>query len=161
MAERGVPEAFSDAPRLEVFVAERGERLIRFAYVLSGGDVHQAQDLVQSALLKVLGMWPRIAAGGHPEAYLHRVIVTGYLSGRRRKSASELVTSDLPERLGGDEFSERDGFADVDARDAAWRLISSLPKGQRAIVALRYLEGWSDEQIAAACGCSSGTVRSQ
>lgn len=160
MAERDVPDFAGGAPGLEAFVAARGESLVRFAFVLTGGDLHQAQDLVQAALVKVLARWTRIVAGGHPEAYLRRAIVTGYLSGRRRKSASEMVLSDVPEHV-GERFVDRDGFAEVDARDAAWRLITGLPKRQRAIVALRYLEGWSDEQIAAACGCAVSTVRSQ
>ncbi|HWC44593.1 MAG TPA: SigE family RNA polymerase sigma factor [Casimicrobiaceae bacterium] len=144
-----------DQPSLDEFVAARGDALVRFAYVLTGGDLHQAEDLVQSALAKVLGRWSRICAGGQPEAYLRRAVVTGYLSYRRRRSSTEVVTSSLPERAADD------GFATADAQDAAWRLIAGLPKRQRAVLALRYLEDWPDEQIAAACQCSTGTVRSQ
>jgi RNA polymerase sigma factor (sigma-70 family) len=66
-----------------------------------------------------------------------------------------LITSAVPER------PDADSFAATDAQDAAWRLIADLPKRQRAVLALRYLEDWSDEQIAVACHCSTGTVRSQ
>jgi RNA polymerase sigma-70 factor (sigma-E family) len=161
VTERGIPGVFGNARTLEEFVALRGESLVRFGYVLTGGDLHLAQDLVQAALMKVMGRWPRIVAGGYPEAYVRRAIVSGYLSGRRRRSALEVVISDVPERVEGNGFTERDDYADVDARDLAWRMIVGLPKGQRAIVALRYLEGWSDEQIAAVCGCAVSTVRSQ
>jgi RNA polymerase sigma-70 factor (sigma-E family) len=140
---------------LDVFVAARGDALVRFAYVLTGGDLHQAEDLVQNALAKVMARWERICAGGQPEAYLRRVVVTGYLSQRRRRASTELITSVVPDR------AAVDGFAASDAQDAAWRLIADLPKRQRAVIALRYLEDWSDEQIAAACHCSAGTVRSQ
>ncbi|HJQ43069.1 MAG TPA: SigE family RNA polymerase sigma factor [Jatrophihabitantaceae bacterium] len=154
MAESGRPSVDA-AQSLDDFVRARGDDLVRFAYVLTGGDVHQAQDLVQAALAKVMRRWPSIVAGGQPHAYLRRVVASLYVSARRRRSAGEVVISDLPDR------QVPDVFDDVDARDAAWRLIAGLPKRQRTIVALRYLEGWSDEQIAVACGCSSATVRSQ
>jgi RNA polymerase sigma factor (sigma-70 family) len=40
------------------------------------------------------------------------------------------------------------------------RLLAVLPAQQKAAIALRYLLDESDEQIASALGCSTGTVRS-
>ena len=39
--------------------------------------------------------------------------------------------------------------------------LKSLPSGQRSVVVLRYFEDLSVEQVAAALGCSTGTVKSQ
>jgi RNA polymerase sigma-70 factor (sigma-E family) len=144
-----------EEPGLDAFVADRGDSLVRFAYVLTAGDEHRAQDLVQGALVKVMGKWPRICRGGNPEAYLHRVIVTEELSWRRRRSSTEVVTQMLPQRPTSGREDE------VDDADEAWQLLRVLPRKQRAVLALRYFADWSDQQIAGALGCSEATVRSQ
>lgn len=143
-------------PSLEGFVTARGPALVRFAYVLTGGDAHRAEDLVQSALAKVIGRWARICRGGHPEAYLRRVVVNEELSWRRRRSATEQVVATPPDRGAG-----VDQHAAVDGRDLAWRLLAGLPRRQRAVLVLRYLEDWPDAEIAVALRCSEATVRSQ
>jgi DNA-directed RNA polymerase specialized sigma24 family protein len=54
------------------FVATRGPALVRTAYLLVG-DHQLAEDLVQSALVRVLRHWRRIARDS-PEAYIRRTI---------------------------------------------------------------------------------------
>jgi DNA-directed RNA polymerase specialized sigma24 family protein len=39
--------------------------------------------------------------------------------------------------------------------------LALLPRGQRAVMVLRYFEDLTTEQTAAALGCSIGTVKSQ
>jgi RNA polymerase sigma factor (sigma-70 family) len=48
----------------------------------------------------------------------------------------------------------------LDERDAMLRRIAALPVRQRIVVALRYYEGLTDEQIADVIGCRPATVRS-
>src|SRR5688500_14866694 len=48
-------------PRFAGFVAERGDALLRYGYVLAGNP-HDAADLVQEALLKLRASWPRLRA---------------------------------------------------------------------------------------------------
>ena len=55
-------------PSLDEFVASRGDALVRFAYVLTAGDLHQSDDLVQNAQPMEKGRWERICGGGQPEA---------------------------------------------------------------------------------------------
>lgn len=46
-------------------------------------------------------------------------------------------------------------------RDAAWRLLATLPRRQRAVLVLRFYEDLADQEIAAVLGCAPSTVRSQ
>ena len=64
-------------PSLDEFVAARGTRSCVSPFRADRRDLHQAEDLVQNALAKIMGRWDRICLGGHPEAYLRRVVVTG------------------------------------------------------------------------------------
>jgi RNA polymerase sigma factor (sigma-70 family) len=47
-----------------------------------------------------------------------------------------------------------------DDRLALWPHVASLPPKQRAVIVLRYYEDLSEQQIADALGCSTGTVKS-
>ncbi|MEU0219548.1 hypothetical protein ABZ281_32600, partial [Streptomyces sp. NPDC006265] len=47
------------------FVAMRSTALLRLTVPLTGGDRHAAEDLLQTALMKVYGRWARIEQ--HPE----------------------------------------------------------------------------------------------
>jgi RNA polymerase sigma factor (sigma-70 family) len=49
----------------------------------------------------------------------------------------------------------------VDPVDHAWEAILRLPRGQRAIVALRYYEGLTEQEIADTMSVTVGTVKKQ
>jgi RNA polymerase sigma-70 factor (sigma-E family) len=142
-----VRQAFED------YVSARGGRLLRFAYLLCG-DPHLAEDLVQEALARAHRRWERIEAD-EPDAYVRAALVRAHLSWWRRRSSRERVTADPPHRDGS-----RPDFADVHAvRDELWRLLSDLPRAQRAVLVLRFFEDLDDQRIAAVLGCAPGTVR--
>jgi RNA polymerase sigma-70 factor (sigma-E family) len=137
------------------FVTGRGWALLRFAYVLSG-DAHLAEDLVQEVLARMHRRWDRVTAMDHAEAYVRAAIVRQFLSWRRRRAAREAVLADLPEPPGGPEPQQQ-----VGERDRMWRLLSGLPRAQRAVLVLRFYCDLPDDEIAALLGCGPSTVRSQ
>jgi len=138
----------------EEFVAARGHALLRMAYLLTG-DHGLAEDLVQSALAKAYVRWSRIVAMDAPEAYVRRMIVNQHVSWWRRRRGQEEPRAVLPEVALVD-------MAEVHAsRSLVRAAVRSLPARQRAAVVLRYFDGLSDHEIAAALGCSATTVRSQ
>jgi RNA polymerase sigma factor (sigma-70 family) len=84
------------------------------------------------------------------------MVVNEVLSHRRRASLRHEVTrADPPERatVGSPE--------DAAGQDEMWRVVSTLPPRQRAVLVLRYYEDLSEQQIADALGCRPGTVKSQ
>ncbi|WP_219467391.1 sigma factor [Nonomuraea rhizosphaerae] len=78
------------------FVLARQQALMRTAYLLTG-DAHQAEDLLQSVLVNVVGHWSRLAKDGSPEAYTRKAMVNQYISWRRR-ARPEVPSADPPER---------------------------------------------------------------
>ncbi|MEP6666226.1 MAG: sigma factor [Nocardioidaceae bacterium] len=91
LARTDVPVSFED------FVATRSGDLWRSAWLLTG-DAHKAEDLLQTALLKVWRRWPSIARDGAVEGYVRRVLVTTYTDWWRRKWTGEVPSEVLPER---------------------------------------------------------------
>jgi RNA polymerase sigma-70 factor (sigma-E family) len=130
--------------------------LTRFAGALTG-DHTLAEDVLSDALLKVGRRWRRISRMDSPVGYVRRVVVTTFLSDRRKEGrrrtepTDDLATLDRP---------SADHAAAVVARDEVDRLLAALPRQQRVAIVLRYLLDETDEQIADVLGCTTGTVRS-
>ncbi len=140
----------------DAFVAARGAALWRTAWLLTG-DVHRAEDLVQTALGKSWPHWQRVSAQGSFEAYVRKVLFTTYVAWWRRKWNAEVSTAEPPEPPASAVAAD-----DVAAlqRDIAVAL-ARLPRGQRAVVVLRYFDDLTESQAADVLGCSVGTVKSQ
>ena len=141
-----------DEADFSAYVLARQQRLVRFAYLLTG-DPHQAEDLVQSALLKVYRRWDHIT--GSPDGYVRATIINEHNSWwrrpvrRREVTSSDLVTFTNP-------TAHADPVADHDLRTQ----IAALPRQQRAAIVLRYYEDLTEAQTAQILGCSVGTVKS-
>lgn len=150
MPRGAVPDGGTDVG-FDGFVAARGDALWRSAWLLTG-DHQLAEDLVQTALAKSWRAWERVGADGF-EAYVRRVMYTTYISWWRRKWRGERPTEHLPERPAA--------TADSDARNDLVAALGGLPRGQRAVVVLRYFEDLTEQQTATALGIGVGTVKSQ
>jgi RNA polymerase sigma-70 factor (sigma-E family) len=138
----------------EDYVASRGDRLLRFAFLLCG-DRHLAEDLVQEVLARVHDRWHRLAHVEQPDAYFRTAIVRQFVSWRRRRSSQETSLELVPEPAG----TGPDAAARHAARDEMWRLLATLPRKQRAVLVLRFYADLPDDQIAEALGCRPATVR--
>jgi RNA polymerase sigma-70 factor (sigma-E family) len=143
----------ADREGFEQLIATRSQALLRSAYLMTG-DAHLAEDLLQTALAKMIPRWSRLRDPGAAEAYLRRVMTTTYLKWWRRRWRNEVPSETLPDAPLGDVY------ADVDVRDALRRALATLTARQRAIVVLRFYEDLSEERVAELLGCSPGTVKS-
>jgi DNA-directed RNA polymerase specialized sigma24 family protein len=79
--------------------------------------------------------------------------VNSYLADRRRKRATEVLLSRLPDRAVPPPAPE--------LRLVVLDALAALPPRSRAVVVLRYWEDLSIEQVADLLGCSTGNVKSQ
>jgi RNA polymerase sigma-70 factor (sigma-E family) len=139
----------------DTFVRARSKPLLQAAWLLTG-DWQLAEDLLQTALVKVYLSWGRIRRDGNADAYARRVLVTSYVTSWRRRWRGEVATGALP-----DQPAWRDDFASTDLRHAVVDALQRLPRRQRAVVVLRYYCDLSERDVAEALGCSEGTVKSQ
>ncbi|MGW1591385.1 SigE family RNA polymerase sigma factor [Streptomyces sp. NPDC002386] len=135
------------------FVAGRSTALLRTAVLLTGGDRHAAEDLLQTALVKAAGRWSRI---DEPEAYVRRVLyrqqISRWRSAWRRR---EVVVAEPPEA-----GAAADGSGAAELRLVLRTALSRLTPRQRTVLVLRYFEDLPEADVARLLGCSVGTVRS-
>jgi RNA polymerase sigma-70 factor (sigma-E family) len=139
----------------EQYVRDRQRSLLRTAWLLTR-DWPRAEDLVQTALVKVWPRWRRVVRGGDPDPYVRQTLIRTYLSWNRRRWHAE-----QPSELVADIPDDQDTFRAVDLRDVLARVLPTLPARQQAALILRFYEDLSVEQTAEALGCSTGTVKSQ
>lgn len=132
------------------YVEARALTMRRTAFLLCG-DWHRAEDVVQSALIKLYVAWSRVRKDTL-DAYARKVLVrTAIDESRRGFFQHERPVESVPERAAAEAAS------DLDLREA----LDALPPGQRTVVVLRYWEDLSITETARLLGRTEGTVKSQ
>lgn len=135
------------------FVELRQRSLWQQAWLLTH-DAARAEDLVQTALAKCYARFDKLNRDGSSfEAYVRRALYTSYLGWRGRRWSGE-VPSDLNEHQPVDEGIEWGSGIDLA------RALRELPRAQRAVIVLRYVEDCSEADVAQTLGISVGTVKS-
>lgn len=139
----------------EDYVHASGPRLKRLAFLLTG-DLHQAEDLLQSAYAKAMPHWRKVKGYDVPDAYMRRVMVSIRTSWWRRSRGREVIVPEIPEQGSGTTTVD-DTVIDNQVLLAALR---ALPDRQRAAVVLRHWCDLSEAETAQTMACSVGTVKS-
>lgn len=142
------------AEEFREFAAGCTGRLYRSACLLTSGDTHLAEDLVQETLSRMYVRWGRLTKVDNPAAYAQTVLVRTFLTHKRRKSSDERPTGELPDIAPG-------SADDPALRVALLQALGALPPKDRAVVVLRYWEDRSIEETAEAMNVSSAAVRTR
>lgn len=141
------------------FVQARRPELLRSACLLTAGDWHAAEDLVQIALARLYLAWPKVRRTGSQVGYAWRILVNAHIDEVRRprwrREQSVAMPPDTPDPGALTAFP--DGLDGGAVRAA----LAALPAGMRAAVVLRHWADFSVEETARILGCSTGTVKSQ
>lgn len=135
------------------FMTQAAPALGKTAWLLCG-DTHQADELVQQALVRTYLAWST-ARNGDPLAYARRVLANQRID-TWRKRRREVITDpvDIPDR-----GSDTDARRSAD-RDQLTRALATLTTKQRRVIVLRHFIGLSEAETADDLGISTGTVKS-
>jgi RNA polymerase sigma factor (sigma-70 family) len=150
-------KAASESPRWEEvvtrLVAERGDALTRYAYLISGNR-DDASDLVQDALVKTFGRLRNGFTIQSAEAYVRRAILNTYLDSGRRSTRWRKIAhlQAVPE------IDEPRDAATESRLDLQGELMKLTPR-ERACLVLRYYEDLKVDDIAEWLDISSGAVK--
>jgi RNA polymerase sigma-70 factor (sigma-E family) len=138
------------------YVVDRREEPVRTAILLTAGDLHQAEDLVQTTLTRLYLSWPLFTRAANRDGYARRTLVNVYIDEQRRPwRRRERGSSHLPDApsVEVDTGTER--------TESVRGALRGLPPRMRAVVVCRYFHDLSVAETADALSCSQGTVKSQ
>ena len=135
----------------DAFYRAELQPVVGLAYVLSGSR-SAAEDLAQDGFVAAYRHWERISSFDDPGAWVRRVVANRAVSVFRRRGAEmrALLRMHQPD------------FALVELpqdSDLVWTEVRRLPKRQRQVIALRYLDAQKVSQIARILECSDNTVK--
>jgi RNA polymerase sigma-70 factor (sigma-E family) len=133
-------------------VTARQTHLRRVAYAICG-DWHRADDLLQTAFVKLYVAWPRLRDPAAAESYARRILVRANVDESRRPWRRESAGLDGLEHAAPQETGVEERSALVDA-------LQQLPVMQRKVVVLRHMLDLSVAQTADELGIGEGTVKS-
>ncbi len=133
-------------------MAARQTHLRRVAYALCG-DWHRAEDLLQTAFVKLYVAWPRLRDPAAAEAYARRILVRANVDESRRPWRRESPGLDGLDRAApvAPAYEERSALVDA---------LQQLPAMQRKVVVLRHMLDLTVSQTADELGIGEGTVKS-
>ena len=152
-----------DAEMVRRYLAGRSEEAFRALYQehspylfclalrLTGGRRDESEDALQEAWLRAAGRMPSFRGGSRLRTWLAGFVINCCREiGRRRRPASDLdavepAAAPAPPETGLD----------------LERLVAALPEGQRSVLGLFHLEGYSHEEIAAMLDIAPGTSKSR
>ena len=127
-------------------------RLRRTAYLLTG-DLHLAEDLAQTALVRTYAKWGRVRRG-EEHGYARTTLVNLNIDRLRRRRMREVDGSHLPETAAAAMT------APVEDADLVIRLLSELTAQERRVLVLRHYCDLAEATVARELGISVGTVKS-
>ena len=137
---------------LSDLVLLRGGTLKRYAYLLCG-DPQDADDLVQTALMKVLAR-RRSDDLRSAEAYVKRAIANEYIDRTRAHRTWLQHVLRLSSSTEAEDWTT-DAARASEVRDC----LETLSPRQRACVVLRFYEDMTVPEVARTLGCRPGTVK--
>lgn len=133
-----------------LFVTEY-QPMVALAAAVSGSRIH-AEDIAQEAMSRLNSNWDKVQHYAKPGAWVRRVTINLALSQRRRRVSEmkALLRLDQPESH----------MPEVPESDRElWDLVARLPRKQRAVVSLHYLEDLAPAEIGEILEIAPATVR--
>ena len=134
-------------PGFATYVRARQRTFVRAAYLICG-DEHQAQDLVQQALIKLATRWSRIK-DENPDGYVRRILYNDAVSSWRRTGRER------PSAVPADRVVPDPSGAVAERADLIAALRELAPR-QRAVIVLRYFEDRTEAEPAGIFGIPPG-----
>jgi len=144
----------------ELLVERKRARAYRLARYIVGQD-EDAEDVVQLAFIRVWRMLARYHPGSGFDPWLGRIVVNLAIDFRRRNRTRRrglrvLATAPRPPL---DRGQVPRGLREDEIRRVFDDLAGALPARQRAVFALREIEGMNTDEVARLCGVRASTVR--
>lgn len=157
-----IPGGKSVAARFEALMAEHYEPLYRAAYRFTR-SVQDSEDLVQEVCVRALPRIAEVEALDKPRYWLMRVLYRLVIDSSRRyerRNVESLETVEVSMLASPDPGPPEQVDTDLgnELLDRAWR---RLDDGQRVLLGLHDIEGYSLAELTEITGLKEGTLKSR
>ena len=148
-AQRGDRDAFGE------LVWRHKDTVYTLAVRLVGPDL--AADVAQEALIRAWRAIPKFRGDASFSTWLHRITVN--TAWTQRKRAARHIAAELEDTLVDTGQTPEQAGEVADLRSRLVSAIAKLSPGQRAVVVLRDVSGWSHAEIARELGITQTTAK--
>jgi len=138
----------ADASEFQAWYRESYRRVLAATRLVTG-DPALAEDVVDEAFARAFERWPRVRAMASPTGWTCVVARNALRAAQRAARRQEKAL-----RLAGPPATGRPPDMAVET----WDAIRRLPRRQREVIALRYLAGLTEKEVAKTLGIAPGTV---
>lgn len=135
-------------------------RILRLCRLLLK-DQQEAEEVAQEVFLKLMQIHG-VQRRDSWDAWLTQVAVNACRDRRRvwwwrwrAEAPTEFLDMQLPSR----DATPEEATANREQRELIWQCFRRLSTRQQEVFVLRYVEGWSDHQVAAMLGVTPGSVK--
>ena len=152
VTERGDKPLSPPTETFPTFYHREREAMVALAYASSGSRL-AAEDIAQEAFAAAYRDWARISRLDNPATWVRRVVINRSVSDIRTRAASIRALT----RLRG--MTHRAVLPPVSGEaEHVWREVRRLPRRQRQVVALHYVDQLTLVEIADVLACSRESV---
>lgn len=134
------------------FYVEHYRSVVTLVYTLTGSR-NGAEDIAQEAFLRTHRSWPEVGGYDRPDAWV-RVVAMNLARSRLRRLGAEARALGRVAGLAPTRFPELEPH-----NERFWQAVRDLPRRQREVVALHYLEDRSIADVAAILGIAESSVK--
>jgi RNA polymerase sigma-70 factor (ECF subfamily) len=157
---KAVPMNTSTHGELEKLFQDHNEQVFRTAYRITGSAA-DAEDVLQTVFLRLASNKERKDLAPSPGSYLHRASVNASLDlmrGRARSKSVSIDDTDSPHEIASKGLDPSQEHDERELRALVRQAVSRLGERAAAVFALRYFEGYDNQEIAEILGTSQMVV---
>lgn len=147
------------AQAFEAFYHAYASRVYRFVFYRVGARVELAQDLTQEIFLKAFEAFERYDPAKGKSAWIY-TIARNHLINHHAKERPQVDIEEMCDSLWLSQDG-RESFARDDQERRLLLQLDALEAEEARLVRMKYLEGWSFEDLAEVFGKTSGALRVQ
>lgn len=150
-----------ELPPFEDLVSEHHSRVYGVALRVVS-DPELAADVAQETFIRAWRGLARFRGDSSLSTWLHRIAVNTALTARRKAARNQGPSLDVVDEVVAEPTPESDPERRGEVLDLRGRLeaaLDALPHGQKAVVILKDVEGWSHAEIAETLGITVSAAK--
>ena len=119
------------------------------------GNKEEAEDMTQDIFIKAYKNLHNFRGDSSFKTWLYRIATTTCIDGIRKKKSfwnffRKIIENKSPVTEKSNNYEEKEWIQEV---------LKSLPPNQRLLLVLRYIQGFSNKEIAGILNCSEGSLK--